>query len=257
MHQLVDSIRRQGGEAYLAPMPGYENKSPAQRYSHYDVSDCLPRDGDTIVVPEIAVSLLDNFPNSDKYIWWLAAGYHEADATHLCQSEYAGSVINNNSQNFYKLSDYTVLYEKPDIKKDGSIAYSGRKGAEYMVPVMERMTKTKFVKIDGMSRNEVAEVLSRADIYLDLGSHPGKDRMPREAALMDALVITSTEGSAGHHEDVPIATKADRANPEEVINTICAVWTNRGYYLNKQKEYVSIIKKEKEVFDEEVRRIFL
>ncbi|MFC3399287.1 hypothetical protein ACFOEP_12775 [Microbacterium amylolyticum] len=36
LHQLVDSLRRQGREAYLVAVPGTERAPRAQRYAHYD-----------------------------------------------------------------------------------------------------------------------------------------------------------------------------------------------------------------------------
>ena len=51
---------------------------------------------------------------------------------------------------------------------------------------------------------EVTALLLRSKIYIDFGSHPGMDRLPREAALCGCIIITNGEGSAGFPQDYPI-----------------------------------------------------
>ena len=56
----------------------------------------------------------------------------------------------------------------------------------------------------GMTRSEVVSTLQGCGIYLDLGHHPGKDRMPREAALSGALTVVARRGSGAFFADVPV-----------------------------------------------------
>lgn len=44
-------------------------------------------------------------------------------------------------------------------------------------------------------------------IYIDFGEHPGKDRIPREAAMRDLIVITGRDGAAVNDVDVSIPKK--------------------------------------------------
>jgi hypothetical protein len=55
-----------------------------------------------------------------------------------------------------------------------------------------------------MSRKEVISSLTSSKIYLDLGIHPGTDRIPREAALLGCVIVTNKRGSAGNKIDVDI-----------------------------------------------------
>lgn len=64
-----------------------------------------------------------------------------------------------------------------------------------------------YVEIKNMSRDEVINTLKRCKVYVDMGTHPGKDHMPREAAMMGCIVITNKAGSAAYWEDVPILEK--------------------------------------------------
>ncbi len=38
--------------------------------------------------------------------------------------------------------------------------------------------------------------MRKAKLYIDFGYHPGKERMPREACLLDCCLIIGKDGSA-------------------------------------------------------------
>ena len=48
-------------------------------------------------------------------------------------------------------------------------------------------------------------------LYVDFGHHPGRDRLPREAALAGCCVITGRKGAAGNSVDlaIPVEYKID------------------------------------------------
>ncbi|MCX7738527.1 MAG: hypothetical protein N2Z80_03840 [Hydrogenothermaceae bacterium] len=48
------------------------------------------------------------------------------------------------------------------------------------------------------------DILKKAKVYIDFGNHTGKDRIPREAAMLECCVITGRRGIAKYREDVPI-----------------------------------------------------
>ena len=85
-----------------------------------------------------------------------------------------------------------------------------------------------------MSRAEVREALCKVKVYADFGSHPGRDRMPREAALCGACVLTNRRGSANFAEDVPLPTlyKLDQDDPafaQNVGRTIRGILATRPF----------------------------
>ena len=55
-----------------------------------------------------------------------------------------------------------------------------------------------------MTRNEIIRLLQRVKIYIDFGNHSGKDRIPRETAILKCCVMTGLRGSAKYKEDVNI-----------------------------------------------------
>jgi hypothetical protein len=60
------------------------------------------------------------------------------------------------------------------------------------------------VAVEGLNRSEVRRVFAEAKVFIDFGEHPGKDRMPREAAALGCCVLTNRRGSAANGVDVPI-----------------------------------------------------
>lgn len=58
-----------------------------------------------------------------------------------------------------------------------------------------------------MRPEQVMKTMDESMMYIDFGNHPGKDRIPREAALRDCIILTSTNGSAHNELDVPIASE--------------------------------------------------
>jgi hypothetical protein len=244
-------------------MPGTEFNGKVARYNDYLATDKLfpvDEENTTIVVPEIGIDILNNFQKSRKCLWWLAAGWH-VDAglyDNLVQSEFAAQLVRDNGSIPIYLSDYTMVPRNPPQipNTNGVIAYNASRGAEYVLPVIERLAHFRWVGLAGMSREQVYATLSEATIYLDLGHHPGKDRMPREAAIRGAITVTGTRGSSGFFEDVPISEKVDGSDPGGVVRLLELIMESPGQYYKKQEPYRTKIVMEKEVFDTEVRKAF-
>ncbi len=93
--------------------------------------------------------------------------------------------------------------------------------------------------------------LKTCKIYVDLGAHPGKDRIPREAALAGCVVITNKLGAADNEVDIPIEEKVD--GPEELKVLIEDIFKNYESYYEKQKNYRDIIVNEKDIFKSQVK----
>lgn len=102
------------------------------------------------------------------------------------------------------LNDAFINQEDSLFNKEDIVVYNPNKGFSFTRKIINSLPDIKFIPISGLSRNGVVKLLSRAKVYIDFGYHPGKDRLPREAAIMKCCVITSTKGSAGNSEDVPI-----------------------------------------------------
>ena len=97
-------------------------------------------------------------------------------------------------------------------------------------------------------------------VYIDFGTHPGKDRLPREAAMCGCCVITGRKGSAAYAEDVTIPEEYKfTEGAEDIPRIIDAIRGCLTEFEKKQKlfeEYRKCIQEEKSVFRESVKQLF-
>ncbi|MFT6607408.1 MAG: hypothetical protein ACJA2X_002618 [Halocynthiibacter sp.] len=172
-------------------------------------------------MPDLAFQLL-GLGCSNVYIWWLSVDNFPLtqlytlssqslfrSCTHLCQSAYAREfVLAHGGEKVEMFSDFTDigdLGESPftaDRKFDVAYLPNKANGAE---AALEQLSRTyKVVALRNMSREDIKETLFQTKIFLDFGHHPGKDRVPREAALCGAIPLVRRQGAAAVYEDVPL-----------------------------------------------------
>lgn len=68
---------------------------------------------------------------------------------------------------------------------------------EFIQKIQEYDQTLLIYPIEGLTTEEIVEKFRSSMLYLDFGNHPGKDRMPREAAMCGCCVITGKRGAAG------------------------------------------------------------
>lgn len=186
---------------------------------------------------------------------------------HLCQSQYAIDFLEKiNITNFRYLSDYinemyteTSKSVSPNMKQN-IVCYNPQKGVEFTKNLINCAKNIEFVPIKNMTNKEVMELLARSKVYIDFGEHPGKDRVPREAASMGCCVITGKKGSAKFHEDIPIDTlykfNDDPQNYKKIIELINDIFTDFNTHYMRFNGYRSFIDGEKDKFFSDVENIF-
>jgi hypothetical protein len=192
---------------------------------------------------------------------------HKADM-HLCQSYYAIDFLAKLgiTKNIYYLSDYIndVYIEnssKIDLnRKEDIVLYNPKKGFEFTRKLIEQGKDIHWVAIQGMTTEEVQDLMRRSKVYIDFGNHPGKDRIPREAAMSFCCVITGKRGSAAFSEDVPIPAEYKFDDDDKHIdNIIELIHSCVGDYDSRIKEfadYRNTILEEKEKFTDDIKTIF-
>lgn len=238
LHQLVHELRRLGHDAAIAYYPFTEPATVPEPYERYDVPvAAVEDDPDTLlVIPEVATGLLRSRPNTTAVVWWLSIdnylGRKRESAPidlarrlalaalgrrvplprlrplhHLAQSDYAVSWLADRGVTAHPLGDYlnaSHLGSRADGPREDLIVFNPAKGRRTLDRVRAANPDLTFVPIQNMTPAEVADLLGRAKLYVDFGHHPGKDRMPREAAIAGCCVVTGRLGSAGSAVDVPI-----------------------------------------------------
>ena len=132
---------------------------------------------------------------------------------HLFQSEYARVSIQSSFNLFgLMVTDYiedlgtpmAPINESPSTDRS-LIAYNGTKGGDLVRALEQTLSKEiDFIPLKGFNDNELASIFAKADLYLDLGHLPGKDRLPREALAHGCPIVISTLGAGKNDIDFPI-----------------------------------------------------
>ncbi len=194
---------------------------------------------------------------------------------HFYQCDYVLSFLQENkTARYHPLSDYTdqefihrslIASENPPIGERGNrICFFPNKGAELAARFIDAQQRLKhrvdFVPIRGMSKAQVRDTLFNASIYIDFGGHPGKDRVPREAAVAGAAVLLHAAGAAKRFLDHPLPSEylftEDDVVSGRLHRQVDAILDDPDGHLAKQRLYRDAILLERERFDLEVRAFF-
>jgi len=170
-----------------------------------------------------------------------------------------------NFENLFSLSDYIsqkiISSQDEEIPRERIVVYNPKKGFEFTKKLIQFFPEINFIPLINMSKDEVCTTLKKACVYIDFGEHPGKDRIPREAALLGCCVITSKNGSAKFSKDVHIPDefkfKKISDNLEPIGRAIYECIENYSVQNAKFDAYRYKIEREKKVFIEEIKSTFL
>lgn len=210
-----------------------------------------------------------------KVLWWMSVdnyiiNTHEKDLDiirqqielHLVQSAYAYNyvteVVGISKDKVMYVSDYIgdiYMTKLPEIPRQNIVLYNPKKGLDKIKPLIERISWLKWVPLIGLTEEDMVAYMHIAKIYIDFGNHPGKDRIPREAATCGCCIITNRKGSAAFYEDVSIPDKykfgseTDYDDIEQSMRYICD-----NFYEAKKDfdEYRMRIRREKAKFNADV-----
>lgn len=190
------------------------------------------------------------------------------NTNHFCQSRYALEFLKDKgveNNNIYYLSDYineTYLGLKIDYsKKENNVLYNPKKGFEFTKKLIDNSKNINWIPIQNLTTEQVKKLLCKSKVYIDFGNHPGKDRFPREAAACGCCIITGKRGSAKYYEDIPIMDKYKFEDDEEniglILDKIYDCLENYNLRINDFKNYIECIEKEKDIFENDIKNIFI
>lgn len=132
----------------------------------------------------------------------------------FAQSYYALSYLkgqNVDENKIFYLSDFLnkkfLRIKTNKLRKENIVAYNPKKGIDFTRKLISKGLGLEFIALSNMSRDEVIDVLRHAKVYIEFGAHPGKDRIPREAAILNCCLFLGRNGSADFYDDVPVNDK--------------------------------------------------
>jgi hypothetical protein len=282
LHQLCDAINNNGGEAYIW-YHGEKYNAPHPAYAHYNIKlidNLIDEVGYSIVFPESEGKMVPSIKNAQIYFWWLSANnevlinndfeYHgnsfaNPNIIHLYQSYWAlYHLWSKEAIKYLPLFDYIndsyiAQSKNNNSVKENIVCFNPKKGYEYTSQIINLLPQVKFVPLINMSRDQVVDTLKKSKVYIDFGYHPGKDRFPREAALMNNIVISGFRGSAMFYNDMPIEPSKYKFDVEDMIaaaNGVKECLNNYDEQIKDFKLYKSVIFNQKEEFINQAKQIF-
>lgn len=285
-HQLCYEINKNGQYAtmYYADKRNKEKPIDAdtpekfKKYCNDHVTDISEVDeiGNVVVIPEGFTDWAFYFEKAMVCIWWMSVDnfphlgnedYIRAldgrTSFHLVQSYYAADYLRRQAIDEDKLiwlSDYIGdAYQQfifPAQHRENRILFNPKKGLEEITPLIKMCSFVEWVPLVNMTEEEMVLNMQLSKLYIDFGKHPGKDRIPREAAACGCLVLTNRKGSAAFSEDVPIDEMYKFAEPleyEKITAQIKEMLENYEIHFERFEEYRKMIKSEKFFFEEDSR----
>jgi hypothetical protein len=224
LHQLSYALRQRGVAAFMVYYP--RPLPVPEPYRRYQPSIAAVPDDDEdslIVVAEVITSIVWRFKRATRAIWWLSVDNYfkwqhinpgpsvledRPDIAHLCQSHYVRMFLTDRGvTRTLMLTDYLtpeIFSPGPAAGRSAVIAYNPKRAPETTERLMAGPAGHVWLPLEGMDQDAVAALLRQVRVYADFGQHPGRDRIPREAALSGAVVVTGRRGAAAFPEDLPI-----------------------------------------------------
>lgn len=240
-------------------------------------AEVAPRDAHFVVPevwPDLASALLRH-GCENVHFWWLSVDNFPLTSLHqlvnqklirtcsnLCQCEYAADFARSQgAQDVSMLTDFIDMKEvetpKPLDARTYDICYLPNKarGAEALWEVLSQ--DFNIIPLQNMDRAEIEATLNDCKIFLDCGFHPGKDRVPREAALCGCLPVVRKAGAARFKEDVPLPDELllDTElffQPEQMRQKLHQILAAPARFDQALDAYRDIISKERAQFDAEL-----
>jgi hypothetical protein len=261
MHQLVHIANHvERGSAAILYWPFAPHTTP-QPYQHYVcpkiLRDQVPEDA-LVVFPEIWPEMAHTFKNRCA-LWWLSVGNFgthgqrnlDKISLHLCQSEYAWDHVRDKGKRMM-LTDWVSV--QPVLReRQPQVVVNPAKDAGLLRPFVQS-GRFQVAELGGMDSQGVSEVLHASKVYVDFGKHPGRDRLPREAALAGCLVMSTYIGSATYWEDMPLSNWYKFETLDEVIGKVAELM-DRESPSASQLVYQGWVAKNRSVFVKEVESL--
>lgn len=197
-----------------------------------------------------------------RWVWWLSANRyfpvnHYAGCGHLFQSEYARTKLLGLGVRGLMLTDYIRDYylDEPLITaaRHPWIAFNAAKSSLGAL-LLSRAQPFTLVPLRNMSAHEIRQTLSKCRIYMDFGTHPGRDRLPREAVLNGCMIVTGLEGAAGNKIDIPIPPvyKMSMGDLPQSTPRFNAWLDAYDHHIGDFHSYQQVVRTQKEFFRKEV-----
>ena len=285
LHQFSQELTNRNVENYMVYYGDTDGSPTPERYRKYNVKiaeQYKDEAGSVFVLPEVGVHEAQRCKEGKAAIWWLSVNNYimcyrerfsstfdifnvagQENAFQFVQSQYAKDFL----EKYFKITDACFLsdYINDEITeragqnqntRENICLYNPAKGLANVTPLIQNSRDDiTWIPLQGYSPAEMADLMCQAKLYIDFGGHPGKDRIPREAAICGCCVITNREGSARNEIDIPIPGKYKLEDTNDIRHTLDCIYDIMDHYGERIGDFSTYRKRilgEKERFGQEV-----
>lgn len=298
LHQLSEKLLELKINAQMFYIGTYENSNVQSRFEKYKKNisyEIEDNSNNLIIVPETQIRHLFKYKNIQKAVWWLSVDFYPGSFKmksdlihtivrrirdckvklydkkwiHFVQSEYARLYLIEereiDEKNIFPLSDYIsdTFFDGINLKgieRKNICLYNPKKGYKFTKKIINYCNEVQWIPLINMTPIQMKKTMLSSKLYIDFGNHPGKDRIPREAALCGCCIITGKRGSAKNSIDVMIP---DNYKFEDKLKNIKSI-KEKIYEIMKDydndthdfEEYRKKIENEEKEFCKDVKKFF-
>ncbi len=301
LHQLVNHMVNMGLPACIVYTPFNVQSNIPQVYEKYQTPIGKYEDeiGNIIIFPEIYPMQAMQVKKADASLWWLSLGnflerknesklrdlFHYIKAIirkkrpingarslksliHFSQTQHSTKYLLScnitpipliDSINEFFLNDD---HKKHKDTKENIILFNPTKGKDVTEKLIKNFPEYKFIPLKGHKPAELSKLLYSAKLYIDFGQHPGRDRMPREAAIHGCCIISGILGSAGNDIDLPIPKiyKINAKNKDfiKIFEEISKnIFDEFDFHYKAFENYRNYLKSEPTIFKQQIADFFI
>lgn len=255
LHQLCHQFNKLGVNSFIYYLNKPVGKETLYKEFYPFVKEAEKLEDNSVIVYFEILTYKDietkyNLKNCQYMLWWLSinnallfrttdVNVSNPEVIHLFHGDFIKNTVVpllTSKHKWYYLHDYidTSQFKYEDIQKEDIIAYNPSK--DFISGPLLVKNNYKTLPLNNLTRKELIEQLSRCKLYIDLGAHSGRDRLPREAALLGCIIVTSNFCSA-NTSDIDIADCFKMRSEKDTLKNIDPFLESYSVYLNKQQEY--------------------
>jgi hypothetical protein len=147
----------------------------------------------------------------------------------------------------------------PTAQREKIILFGPKTPNRILKKTRKKLSDFQIIRLKKMPLTEVFELMSKAMIFAEFGNYSGRDRMPREAAMLGCIVFMNTRGSAAFSEDYDIPAYfriADsKSNHNLIVDRIGYCTQNYKNQLEKIEPFIKQLINERTNFDKRTKDI--
>lgn len=194
--------------------------------------------------------------------------FSDEKVIHLCASYYAYDYVKKNNKNKKNINlciepISKIFLEKSKFnqkRKENIVLYNPQKNYEFTKKIIKKTHDLKFIPLRGYSQDELLKMYNKAKLYIDFGMFPGAERIPKEAVINGACILTGKYGASSFYNDVPIMDEYKIDAKEENINIIIKkindILINYERRINDFEEYRNTVWNLEDNFIKQLKKIF-